>query len=195
MIDIGELPGQNPVLFSMPKQYSETIKQRKREWYQGNKDEILKRKRGWHAEKKKQKPRRPKPPPPTPEQIARRRELNNQVCHRYRATHLAQVRYINRVYYHRNRDRIVQQQRDRRAQQLAEKKRAMGDKGWKELQRVNYARRAESERRKRWNWFDDHLARPFPLPWLPLDWAESEPEEDTVQSIRTHALQQMDQFL
>ena len=58
-------------------------------------------------------------------------------------------------------------------------------------------KRAESKRRKRCNWLDEHLARPFPLPWLPLDWAESEPEEgeDTVQTIRTNALEQMDQYL
>ena len=29
--------------------------------------------------------------------------------------YLAQIRYLNRDYYHRNRERIVQQQRDRRA--------------------------------------------------------------------------------
>ena len=48
-------------------------------------------------------------------QIARTRALNKEACYRCRATHLAKVRYINRVYYHRNRDRIVQQQRERRA--------------------------------------------------------------------------------
>ena len=58
-----------------------------------------------------------------------------------------------------------------------------------------YARRAESERCKRWNWLDEHLARPFPLPWLPLDWAESEPEEDTGQTVRANALDQMNQYL
>ena len=49
---------------------------------------------------------------------------------------------------------------------------------------------------RRWQWLDEHRARPFPLPWLPLDWAESEPEEeDTVQTIRANALEQMDQYL
>ena len=50
-------------------------------------------------------------------------------------------------------------------------------------QRVRYVKRVEQ------------LAGPFSLPWLPLDWAESEPEEDTVQTIRVNALEQMDQYL
>ena len=113
-IDIDKHSSQNPVVFSMPKRDSETIKQRKRKWYQRNKDEILKRARERRAAKKKHQPPRPISPAPTPGQIAKRRELNNQACHRYWATHLTQVRYINRVYYHRDRDRIVQQQRNRR---------------------------------------------------------------------------------
>ena len=60
---------------------------------------------------------------------------------------------------------------------------------------VNGEQRVESIRRQRWQWLDEQLDRPFPLPWLPLDWAESEPEEDTVQTIRANALQQMDQYL
>ena len=84
----------------------------------------------------------------------------------------------------------------RRRQQMAEKKRAMGVEEWRALQRAKYVTRAESKRRKRCNWLDEQLARPFPLPWLPLDWAESEPdEEETVQTIRTNALEQMDQYL
>ena len=77
---------------------------------------------------------------------------------------------------------------------MAEKKRAIGIEEWRALHRAKYVTRAESKRRKRCNWLDEHLARPFPLPWLPLDWAESEheEEEDTVQAIRTNALQQMD---
>ena len=83
----------------------------------------------------------------------------------------------------------------RRRELMAEKKRAMGVEEWKALQRAKYVSRAESKRRKRCHWLDEQLARPFPLPWLPLDWAESEPEEeeDTVQTIRSNALQQMDQ--
>ena len=64
--------------------------------------------------KKLKPPRQPKPAP-TSEQIARAREANRLACHRYRAKHLAQIRHLNRDYYHRNRERIVQQQRDRRA--------------------------------------------------------------------------------
>ena len=60
---------------------------------------------------------------------------------------------------------------------------------------VNGEQRVESIRRQQWQWLDEQLDRPFPLPWLPLDWAESEPEEDTVQTIRANALQQMDQYL
>ena len=81
----------------------------------------------------------------------------------------------------------------RRALQ-AEKKRALGDEGWKALQKQKYEKRVESIRRQRWQWLDEQLDRPFPLPWLPLDWAESEPEEDTVQTIRANALQQMDHY-
>ena len=55
---------------------------------------------------------------------------------------------------------------------------------------------SRSQNRQRWQWLDEHLALPFPLQWLPLDWAESESEEEyTVQTIRTNALQQMDQYL
>ena len=99
------MPNKNPYL----------AKQRKHEWYVRNKDEILRRKRERRAALRKPKPQTQPKPAPTPAQKARTRELNRQACYRYRATHLAQVRYINRVFYHRYRDRIVQQQRDRRA--------------------------------------------------------------------------------
>ena len=75
----------------------------------------MERKRERHAAQRKDKPQRAKPPAPTPEQIAKRKALNKEACQRYRATHLAQVRLVNRDYYHRNRDRFVQQQRNRRA--------------------------------------------------------------------------------
>ena len=111
-IDIDKLPRQERALFSMPKKDPELARQQKREWYMRNREFILKRKQQRRAEKKKQQPPRPKPPPPTPEQIARTRKLNKQACQRYWATHLAQVRFSNLVYYHQNRERIVQQQRD-----------------------------------------------------------------------------------
>ena len=96
----------------MPNRDPEKVKQAKRRWYVKNKEEISKRKREQRAAQKKLKP--PKPPP-TPEEIARARELNRLARNRHRATHSAQVRAMNRDYYHRHRDRIVQQQRDRRA--------------------------------------------------------------------------------
>ena len=78
---------------------------------------------------------------------------------------------------------------------LAEKKRVLGEERWKALQRQRYEKRIESIRRRNWSWLDEALERPFPLPWLPLDWAESEPEEDRVQTLRAEALQQMDYYL
>ena len=96
----------------MPNRDPEKAKQAKRKWYLKHKEEIAKRKREQRAAKKKLKP--PKPPP-TAEEIARARELNRLACNRYRAGHLSQVRALNRDYYRRHRDRIVQQQRDRRA--------------------------------------------------------------------------------
>ena len=83
----------------------------------------------------------------------------------------------------------------RRREILAEKKRALGIERWKALQSQRYEQRVESIRRREWHWLDEALERPFPLPWLPLDWAESEPEEDRVQTIRAEALQQMDHYL
>ena len=99
----------------MPDRDPEKAKQAKRKWYLKNKERVLKQKREKRAAQKKLKPPKPPKPPPTPEEIARARELNRLACNRYRAGHLAQVRALNREYYHRHRDRIVQQQRIRRA--------------------------------------------------------------------------------
>ena len=99
----------------MPNRDPEKAKQAKHKWYMKNKEEISKRKREKRAAQKKLKPPKPPKPPPTLEEIARARELNRLACNRYRATHSAQVRALNRDYYHRHRERIVQQQRDRRA--------------------------------------------------------------------------------
>ena len=103
------------MLFEMPNKNPEKAKQAKHEWYLRNKERVLQQKRERRAAQKKLKPPRPPKPAPTPEQIARAREANRLACHRYRAKHLAQIRHLNRHYYHRNRERIVQQQRDRRA--------------------------------------------------------------------------------
>ena len=83
----------------------------------------------------------------------------------------------------------------RRREIAIEKKRVLGVEGWKALQKQRYEKRVESIRRQNWSWLDEALERPFPLPWLPLDWAESKPEEDTVQTLRAEALQRMDMYL
>ena len=99
----------------MPNRDPEKVKEAKRRWYLKHKERIVKQKREKRAAQKKLKPPKPPKPPPTPEQIARARELNRLACNRYRAGHSEQVRALNRAYYHRHRDKIVQQQRDRRA--------------------------------------------------------------------------------
>ena len=99
----------------MPDRDPEKAKQAKRKWYLKNKERIAKQKREKRAAQKKFKPPKPPKPPPTPEEIARTRELNRLACNRYRAGHLSQVRALNRDYYRRHRERIVQQQRIRRA--------------------------------------------------------------------------------
>ena len=99
----------------MPNKNPEKAKQLKHEWYMKNRERLLQQKRERRVAKKKLKPPRPPKPAPTPEQKAKARGANRLACHRYRATHSDQVRHLNREYYHRNRERIVQQQRDRRA--------------------------------------------------------------------------------
>ena len=83
----------------------------------------------------------------------------------------------------------------RRREIAIEKKKALGVEGWQALQKQRYEKRVESIRRREWRWLDEELERSFPLPWLPLDWAESVPEEDRVQTLRAEALQQMDYYL
>ena len=99
----------------MPNRDPEKVKEAKHRWYLKHRERIATQKREKRAAQKKLKPPKPAKPPPTPEQLARARELNRLACHRYRATHSDQVRALNRKYYHRHRDKIVQQQRDRRA--------------------------------------------------------------------------------
>ena len=84
---------------------------------------------------------------------------------------------------------------ERRRALQAEKKRVLGEEGWKALQSKKYQQRMESIRRQRWQWLDEQLERPFPLPWCPLDWSDSESDEDPVQSTRANALQQLQQYL
>ena len=99
----------------MPNKNPEKAKQLKHEWYVKNRDKLLQRKREQRAAKKKPKPPRPPKPAPTPDQLAKSRESNRLACLRYRAKNLDRIRSLNRDYYHRNREQIVQQQRDRRA--------------------------------------------------------------------------------
>ena len=82
-----------------------------------------------------------------------------------------------------------------RREQTAEKRRVLGEEKWKARQKQRYEKRVEAIRRQNWSWLDEALERPFPLPWLPLDWTESDPEEDRVQTLRAEALQQMDYYL
>ena len=115
----------------MPNKNPEKARQLKHEWYMKNKERVLQQKRERRAAQKKLKPPKPPKPAPTPEQVAKSREANRLACLRYRAKHSAQVRHLNRDYYQRNRERIVQQQRDRRArvqqQQPFRKLRALAD--------------------------------------------------------------------
>ena len=84
----------------------------------------------------------------------------------------------------------------RRRALVQQKKRAMGVEAYNLLQQQKYRQRVESQRRQRWQQVDDQLTRPFPLEWLPLDWTDSEPEEqDPVQSARANALLNMDHLL
>ena len=82
-----------------------------------------------------------------------------------------------------------------RREMAAQKRKALGEEGWKMLQRQRYEKRVECIRRREWSWLDEELERPFPLPWLPLDWAESVLKEDRVQTVRAEALQKMDDYL
>ena len=114
-LDTVKRPGPSSVVFEMPNKNPEKARQLKHEWYLKNKERVLQQKRERQAAKKKVKPPRPPKPAPTPEQKAKAREANRLACNRYRATHSDQVRSLNRDYYQRNHERIVQQQRDRRA--------------------------------------------------------------------------------
>ena len=83
----------------------------------------------------------------------------------------------------------------RRREIAAEKKRLLGEEGWKALQKERYDKRVESIRRREWSWLDEELERPVPLPWLPLDLSQSVPEEDKVQTLRAEALQNIQVYL
>ena len=87
-----------------------------------NREELLERRRKQRARQKKLRPPKPpKPPPSTDDAKAKARALNKLACDKYRASHLEQVRAINRDYYYRHRERLNQQQRDRRARAKQQK--------------------------------------------------------------------------
>ena len=79
----------------------------------------------------------------------------------------------------------------RRREIAREKKEALGEEGWKAIQKQRYDQRMESIRLRNWRWLDEFLERPFPLQWLPVYWAESVPEDDKVQALCAEALQQI----
>ena len=99
----------------MPNKDPEKTRELKHAWYVKNKERLLKQKRERRAAQKKVKPPKPPKPAPTPEQEAQAREANRLACLRYRTKNAAFVRLLNRDYYHKHREQIVQQQRDRRA--------------------------------------------------------------------------------
>lgn len=84
----------------------------------------------------------------------------------------------------------------RRRQKVLEKRQALGEEAWKALQKDKYRRRVATQLRQRWGWLDQQLERPFPLQWLPLDWADCEPpEEDSVVAFRSKALHRVKHYL
>ena len=99
----------------MPNKDPQIARQLKHGWYMKNRDYILQHKRARRAAIKAAQPPKPPRPPPTAEEQAKSREQNRKACQKYRANNLVRVRTVNRIYYHRNRNKIVQQQRDRRA--------------------------------------------------------------------------------
>ena len=82
-----------------------------------------------------------------------------------------------------------------RREQAAQKRKELGEEGWKTLQKERYNKRMEIIRRREWSWLDEELERPFPLPWLPLDLPLIVPNEDSVHTLRAEALQKMDSYL
>ena len=99
----------------MPNKDPEKTRELKHAWYVKNKERLLQQKRDKRAAQKKVKPPKPPKPAPTPEQEAQAREANRLACLRYRTKNAAYVRLLNRDYYHRHREQIAQQQRNRRA--------------------------------------------------------------------------------
>ena len=121
----------------------------------------------------------------TEEQRAEVKRKNNQCQKNWRQKMKDQGTY----------EAYLQRINARRRKQAAEKRKELGEEGWKKLQKQRYEKRVEAIRRQNWSWLDEALERPFPLPWLPLDLPQSVPEEDRVQTLRAEALQRMDDYL
>ena len=121
----------------------------------------------------------------TEEQRAEVKRKNNQ----------CQKNWIQRMKKEGRYEAYKQRLNTRRREMAAEKRRLLGEEGWRALQSQRYQQRMELIRRREWSWLDEELERPFPLPWLPLDLSQSVPEEDKVQTLRAEALQNIQVYL
>ena len=121
----------------------------------------------------------------TEEQRAEVKRKNNQ----------CQKNWIQRMKKEGTYEAYKQRLNTRRREMAAEKRRILGEEGWRALQSQRYQQRVEAIRRREWSWLDEELERPFPLPWLPLDLSQSVPEEDKVQTLRAEALQNIQVYL
>ena len=121
----------------------------------------------------------------TEEQRAEVKRKNNQ----------CQKNWIQRMKKEGRYEAYKQRLNTRRREIAAEKRRILGEEGWRALQSQRYQQRMELIRRREWSWLDEELERPFPLPWLPLDLSQSIPEEDKVQTLRAEALQNIQVYL
>ena len=121
----------------------------------------------------------------TEEQRAEVKRKNNQ----------CQKNWIQRMKKEGTYEAYKQRLNARRREMAAEKRRILGEEGWRALQSQRYQQRMELIRRREWSWLDEELERPFPLPWLPLDLSQSVPEEDKVQTLRAEALQNIQVYL
>ena len=121
----------------------------------------------------------------TEEQRAEVKRKNNQ----------CQKNWIQRMKKEGRYEAYKQRLNTRRREMAAEKRRILGEEGWRALQSQRYQQRMELIRRREWSWLDEELEHPFPLPWLPLNLPQSIPEEDTVQTLRAEAMQNIQVYL
>ena len=136
---------------------------------------------------------------------AKKSEEGMRRYHAYSEEKRNDIRRKNRAFNRRWTQRMIdegtyeaykERLNERRRALVRQKKEAMGIEAYNLLQQQKYRKRVEGQRRQRWQWVDDQLNRPFPLTWLPLDWDDVKPiEEDSVQTVRAQALEQMDHLL